>query len=144
MGAEADIQAANISDNFTSTVEANVLAESRSIRDFGSVRGRLGVAFDKFLAYGTGGWGFAHFGRSLLVNGVAQMTGDADENGYVIGGGLEYALFPHLSVKGEYQYFHFSDYNPSGPVIPPNGITVSANPQNDSFHTIRFGINYKF
>ena len=94
--------------------------------------------------YGTGGWGFAHFGRSLLVNGVAQMTGDADENGYVIGGGLEYALFPHLSVKGEYQYFHFSDYNPSGPVIPPNGITVSANPQNDSFHTIRFGINYKF
>jgi outer membrane immunogenic protein len=144
LGAEADIQASAAESNRTSTDGVNQLVATRNLRDFGSVRGRVGAAFDRVLVYGTGGWGFANLERSMVVNGVAQLTGDARENGWVAGGGIEYAIAPSWSVKAEYQYFHFGDYNPSGAVVPANGITVSANPQNDSFHTVRVGVNYHF
>jgi outer membrane immunogenic protein len=144
LGIEADIEAADIDSDRTSTVGVNQLVATRKVEDFGSIRGRAGVAFNQFLVYGTGGWGFANFKRSMVVNGVAQLTGNAEENGYVVGGGVEYAFMPRWSVKAEYQYFRFNDYNPAGPVVPPNGVTVFANPQNDSFHTVRVGLNYKF
>jgi outer membrane immunogenic protein len=54
--------------------------------DLGTVRGRIGYAFNQIMPYVTGGWAF----------------GDHDSSGYAIGGGLEYRILPALSVKAEY------------------------------------------
>lgn len=54
--------------------------------DLGTVRGRIGYAFNQIMPYVTGGWAF----------------GDHDSSGYAIGGGVEYRLLPTVSVKAEY------------------------------------------
>ena len=33
---------------------------STTVRDYASVRGRLGFAFDRFLAFGTAGWAWGN------------------------------------------------------------------------------------
>lgn len=58
-----------------------------------SVRARAGVAFDRFLAYGTAGWGFADF----------------DENGWVAGGGVEFGLTPNVTLGAEYLHYDLDD-----------------------------------
>ena len=48
---------------------------------FGTVRGRLGYAFDRVLFYGTGGFAYGDGGTG----------GDDFRTGYTAGGGIEYA-----------------------------------------------------
>jgi len=54
--------------------------------DLGTVRGRIGYAFNQIMPYFTAGWAY----------------GDHDSSGYAIGGGFEYRLLPAVSVKAEY------------------------------------------
>jgi outer membrane immunogenic protein len=69
----------------------------------GSARARLGYLFTpNLLAYGTAGVGW---GRSELSVGPF----DAKPNlfGWVAGGGLEYKLFQHVRIRGEYLHYDF-------------------------------------
>lgn len=52
----------------------------------GTVRGRVGYAFNQAMPYFTAGWAY----------------GDHDSSGYAVGGGLEYRVLPSVSVKAEY------------------------------------------
>lgn len=64
----------------------------------GTVRGRVGYAFDRFLVYGTGGFAYgnvfyrANFFRNFDGALVHSGLYDGIETGFVYGGGLEYAL----------------------------------------------------
>jgi len=63
IGIEADYQWADISGN----------AGFATLDRFGTVRGRLGFAWDRFLVYGTGGWAFeanteVNFGPGLVAS----------------------------------------------------------------------------
>lgn len=76
-------------------------SEFRQSLDYlGTVRGRVGYAFDRFLVYGTGGfaWGDALY-RSTFYTGLRGFSAvsqfgqsDRTETGYVYGGGFEYAI----------------------------------------------------
>lgn len=77
IGAEGDLQWADLGNN----------AFSNNNDWFGTVRGRAGVAFDRALVYGTGGFAFADGG-----------------NGWTAGGGVEYAFTNNLSAKVEGLY----------------------------------------
>ncbi|MGH6925799.1 MAG: outer membrane protein [Propylenella sp.] len=55
----------------------------------GTVRLRGGLAFDRFLAYGTGGAAFQDF----------------DDVGWVAGAGLEYALWDNWTIGVEYLHY---------------------------------------
>ena len=75
---------------------------------FGTVRGRAGQAFGRFLPYVTGG---VTWGRNKL----SIATPDDDEAGlfrthwgWTAGFGLEYAVDGHWSLKGEYLYADFN------------------------------------
>jgi len=67
---------------------------------FGTVRGRLGYAFDRFMIYGTGGFAY---GGGDHNNGCPQFVGNFNTSrfcdggddtrwGYAVGGGFEWAL----------------------------------------------------
>ena len=66
------------------------------------------------LLYGLAGWSIQHYVAE--VSGVAENsdTFDATRSGYMngptVGAGLEYLFrhHPHLSLKGEYRFTHFS------------------------------------
>ncbi len=75
------------------------LSGFRQQLDFlGTVRGRVGYAFDRFLVYGTGG--FAYGGVDYRVaflrntDNALVYSGryDGIQTGYVYGGGIEYAI----------------------------------------------------
>lgn len=83
-------------------------------RSFGSVRGRLGIAFDRLLAYGTVGYGWTNV-RVAANDGVTAASRTETNGGVVWGGGLEYKLQPNISLRAEalrYEtsgHFHAAD-----------------------------------
>jgi outer membrane immunogenic protein len=81
---------ATVGDGFFD-VEQNYLA---------TARGRLGLAFDRFLVYGTGGAAFT----GLDIDGE-----DADYFGWVAGGGVEFALTQNVTLGVEYLHYEFGD-----------------------------------
>jgi outer membrane immunogenic protein len=100
-------------------------------RNLGSVTGRLRYTWGAALLYAKGGYAWADTRRSF------GFTGDGD-NGYTVGGGLEYMFAPNWSAKLEYQYYNFGDVTfVSAPPV------VRTTFDNDE-HTIKFGLNYRF
>lgn len=70
----------------------------------GSVRGRVGYAFDRALVYGAAGW--------TATNGYVKGLGiDENEvfNGWTVGAGVDFAVTDNLFVRGEYRYNDFGD-----------------------------------
>ncbi|MGP6428295.1 outer membrane protein, partial [Pseudomonas pharyngis] len=61
-----------------------------SLDFFGTVRGRLGYAFDRVLVYGTGGFAYGSGSADRSFGGFAGN--DSFRTGWTVGGGMEYAL----------------------------------------------------
>jgi len=110
VGAEGDGDWANITGKtscpnptFNCSTHSSALA---------SIRGRIGYAKKRFLLFGTSGLGIGDFTyRAYIVS-----TGDdfiapysVTKVGWVVGGGAEYALRQKISLKGEYDYYGFSN-----------------------------------
>lgn len=87
----------------------------------GSVRGCFGIAWDRVLAYATGGVAFGGFNTSYSVtgnsSGLAAINGGAPffasnsfsntRVGWTAGGGIDYAVTPNWIVFAEYRYTDF-------------------------------------
>jgi outer membrane immunogenic protein len=78
----------------------------------------------------------------VFVNGVADAHKDDTETGFAAGGGIEYAISPRISFKAEYQYIDLGSEKMSAPVVPPNGVIITTNRFDDTFHTVRAGVNF--
>jgi outer membrane immunogenic protein len=113
-----------------------------------TLRGRLGVAFDRFLIYATGGLAISETRINQRVsfaatNSTASGSSSKTATGYVIGGGVEYALTNNWTIKGEYMYLDLGKnsaalFNPAFPTF-----THAVESRNKA-HIIRAGVNYKF
>lgn len=120
-----------------------------------TVRGRLGVAMDRWLLYGTGGVAFSDGEyinhdfcntRPRCGGGLINAVGDMD-TGWIVGGGGEFALRPNWTIKAEYLFVRFDgdDYSGTAHYYAPREPQVfrfSASPA--EFNIVRFGFNYKF
>lgn len=120
-----------------------------------TLRPRMGLAFGKVLLYGTGGLALTHINYQALFTDTFATANESaliDETkaGWVAGGGLEYQVKEHWSVKGEYLYANFSEalatsnnltaFSP--PIaFPTNTFTHRADL---TAHIVRFGFNYRF
>ena len=103
------------------------------LNSFGTIRGRLGVAFDRALLYGTGGYAF---GNTKIDGGI--LGGSATQHGYAVGGGLEYAFTQSISAKAEYLYMPLnSKSNAPAALVTGNKAGVDSN-------VVRAGVNYRF
>ena len=123
----------------------------RSDSDFYTTfRGRIGFALNKWLIYGTGG--------GIAVNWETSLRDDCDDFpcgfdrinahkeeldwGWTAGGGIEYMIGCHWSIKGEYLYYVLDDQDFSGVDVEfANRYRFEAH---DQGHIIRGGLNYKF
>lgn len=128
LGAEADVQLSDI--NYEETV-AGVTGRT-AIDNFGTVRARAGLAVDRFMPYVTGGFAWANASISAS-SGAATVEVDDTYYGWVVGGGVEYAVLDNLSVKAEYLYTDF------GAADFGSGIDVNLNS-----HAVRAGVNFHF
>ncbi|MCM2439412.1 porin family protein [Agrobacterium vitis] len=98
----------------------------------GSVRGRVGYAFDKALIYATGGWAATR--ASIDVSGLGEEK--KTFNGYTIGVGVDYAFTSNIFGRLEYRY---NDYGNKD--FEMLGVPVSADLTQ---HIVTVGIGVKF
>jgi outer membrane immunogenic protein len=133
LGLEADIQASGQSGSGG----AGAVAYTDKMDWFGTVRGRVGYAFDRFLPYVTGGWAYGH-GTINGVTGAGSFSTSNDYSGWTAGAGLEYAFLNNWSAKLEYLYVDFGN----GPTTATGAGALSSNHLTDNI--VRVGLNYKF
>jgi outer membrane immunogenic protein len=130
MGVEADGDWSDISGSTTTDCGGPCQTSNDWL---GTVRGRLGVAWDRVLFYGTAGGAGGNVKASVTGTGSTEKT----EFGWTAGGGLEVGITDNLTAKVEYLFVDLS--NGSCDFCgPPAG--------NVKFDTslIRAGLNFKF
>lgn len=105
-GIEADVGGSNVDGSGFNSVTGLPVAGDTGV--FGSVRGRLGVAYDPFLFFATGGVAVAD---SEVTLGAA--SDDNTHFGWTLGVGVEAAVTDNLSSRVEYRYSDYEtrDYN---------------------------------
>jgi outer membrane immunogenic protein len=130
-----------------------------SLDFFGTVRGRIGYAFDRVLVYGTGGFAYGSGSADRSFGGFAGN--DSFRTGYAVGGGIEYALptdsflnffrSSAVTLKVEGLYVNLDrQKNTAGGVfygnlLAPNGTAyLNGAAANTEFAVVRAGLNYKF
>jgi len=107
-----------------------------TIRAMGTVRGRIGYAFDQVLLYGTGGYAWSD-NRLTATLGPLSVSDSQFHSGWTVGAGVEVMFAPKWSVKAEYLYrslegkTYFSDIAP----FPVGTINLNS---------VQVGVNYHF
>jgi opacity protein-like surface antigen/outer membrane receptor protein involved in Fe transport len=128
LGVEGDWQWSNLTGSnqtlaplgATGVLPSGPFAVSTTTKDYGSIRGRLGVAFDRFLVFGTGGWTTGNPSTAFALTGAAPfVTTGGKSNGWTAGGGIEYAITDTILGRIEYRY---TDLQASGFVNVPANI----------------------
>jgi outer membrane immunogenic protein len=100
-----------ISSSSEISCDASIGLNSK-IDALGSARLRAGYLFTpNLLAYGTAGvgWGRANVSVNICAHGECLDLASAKTNlfGWVAGGGMEYKLFEHVRIRGEYLHYDF-------------------------------------
>jgi len=134
----------------------------------GSIRGRIGYAWDRVLLYATGGVAFGGFSGNVSGNfpGGTYLTPDGEGGfigtpfspfggsasasqtrvGWTVGGGIEYAVTNNWSVRAEYRYTafgHSTVYANSfyAPILGASGAYLN---RNFNENRVQVGFSYKF
>ena len=167
VGIEADAQYLDFGRNRNNAFVVGPLAPGYYVTDprglssldfFGTVRGRIGYAFDRVLFYGTGGFAYGSGSADRSFGGFAGN--DSFRTGYAVGGGIEYALPTDsflnffrssavtLKVEGLYVNLDRNTRNQGAFVInAANNFPVvysGIGRRSDEFAVVRAGLNYKF
>jgi outer membrane immunogenic protein len=166
IGIEADVDWADI-DGSTSVCStaagftAGCVHDHVKLEDFGTVRGRLGYAWNNMLLYGTGGWawGETETRSNLTCVGVlcpgtsTAFTGggssaSATANGWAAGAGLEWAFTRNWTARLEYLHLQFNgigeSFSSAGTVAGAPFTSTSSSSANAGIDVVRVGVNYIF
>ena len=112
---------------------------------FGTITGRAGYAFDRFLIYAKGGAAWVHeYFRQTAIAGTfcaVPCTGTNLGWGWTVGAGFEYAFYNNWSLRLEYDYLGIGNVrttlsNSVGDVIVFN--------ETRWVQAVKLGLNYKF
>lgn len=128
-GLEADLGASGLdAGGYDAVTGAPISADANA---FGSLRARVGVAYDPFLFFATGGVAVA--GAELSSNGAEDSN---THLGYTVGAGVEAQVGGNVTSRVEYRYSDFgSKTYDLGPVSTSTGFDE---------HSIRAGVALKF
>lgn len=118
---------------------------------FATAGARIGASFwrNRLLAYVKGGAVFTEF--DVEVEDVGDENelwhGEDDRIGGFVGGGLEYAINCHWSVKVEYQHYFFDDETITGVALfegVPGTVEKPHDLLDPALDSVRVGLNFRF
>lgn len=158
VGVEADLSWTNFGDNATHVFRGDssigmppiTFATSYHMDWFSTMRGRVGLPLgSSLLIYGTGGLALADVSISTTVSvgdpPMGALSGSEKETkvGWTLGGGAEYAVTDHVTIKAEALYYDLGSIsmNASTPEFTEVSIDVD---QQVAGTLARAGIGYKF
>ena len=105
----------------------------------GTVRGRVGYAFDQVLIYGTGGYAWADNRMTATLLGVSASDSNF-HSGWTVGAGVEVMFAPKWSVKAEYLYRSFQGETYNFPGVIVGGVATGTL----NLNSVQVGVNYHF
>jgi outer membrane immunogenic protein len=174
VGFEADFNWSGIKGSGSSSyVVAGTSPVSESnderIKWFGTVRTRAGyIPIDNLLLFITGGFAYGKvehsgtytnngtgftttippFTASCAGNAVCASGSSSDTaTGWTVGGGLEYALWQHFTLKAEYLYVSLDSKSFTETLLFKSAFTsssINAGYSRTNFNVARVGLNYRF
>ena len=116
----------------------------------GSLRGRLGYAWDRLLPFVTGGVALGGFTQqSYLWGGDSQGLFNASSSrsslraGWTLGAGAEWAMTRSWAIRGEYRYTGFGSLNDASTYAAPANTLFTGTHRLDQ-NLLEFGVSYKF
>jgi outer membrane immunogenic protein len=134
LGIEADFQG-------TSQSHADTFPGGNTLKQqlpwFGTVRGRVGYAFDRAMIYATGGLAYLDYKLTGCCVGGLTASSDTSKAGWTLGGGVEWMFAPKWSTKVEYLYIDTGNMSVTLFGAPPFTGRATDN-------IVRVGLNYHF
>jgi outer membrane immunogenic protein len=158
LGVEGELSAADLDGTASCDDSFGFLAGAEAschvkMTSYATAAGRLGGAIDHALLYVKAGGAWARFDEDVALGlvGFAQSASasiETDRFGYVVGAGVEYALWGGWSAKVEYDFMDFGtknvDFPLSGPAIG-GGLTVHTFVDDqERVQLIKAGLNWRF
>lgn len=141
-GVEIDGSLATLEEK-TDPLAPLLLLQETEVDYLASARLRAGVAFDRILVFATGGIGFAGWSDQSYSD-PATPFGDEVEHertGWVVGGGVEYAISSNWSAKLDYLHYDLGDDTVDAGTFWGIGAEDTFETE---FDVVRAGLNYKF
>ena len=146
-----DWTSANNNNNnaFLSNLTGLVVTDQTQINSLASVTGRVGYAWDRFLAYVKGGGAWVKASYQFQIGGVAVATDSATQGGWTVGLGGEYAFTNWLTGFVEWDYYKFDNNNNSTALVCTapacGGAVFVANPNfKETVNVVKVGLNLKW
>jgi outer membrane immunogenic protein len=160
VGVEADFQGSSLADTACSPLicftlpsapgnPTNVITVQQQLDYFGTLRARAGAVHNNILYYGTAGVAVGHVTENVNVNSslstppvFASSSSTADLIGFVVGGGIEAALWGGWTGKVEYLYMDLGSVSNAlntGTAAAAATVTTNSSIRD---HIVRIGANY--
>jgi outer membrane immunogenic protein len=148
LGVEGDWQWSNLLGNnqilaplgSTGSFPSGPFLVSTTVKDYATVRGRLGLAFDRFLVFGTGGWAWGNPLTSYALVGDAPFFNNGGSSaGWTAGLGVDYAFTDSVFGRIEYRYTRLETSGFMSVVT-----NLAEGPNHLPINDLRAGIAYKF
>ena len=139
LGFEADFDGAMA----TKSVTAGSASGTVQIPWIGTLRGRVGYAFDRLLVYATAGGGATQLLSNVNVGAIGSASTSNTTGAWTVGGGVEAAITENLSARIEYLYLDTGNIPVAqvGGAPPPPVVTVTGRLQDN---LVRAGLNFQF
>lgn len=132
-------------------IPGRVALHHEKINWVATVTGRLGYAVNNWLLFVKGGGAWAGFDSHSVVNNAAGAplnftSASETRDGWVVGGGVEYAFLPNWTAKLEYDYVGFNTTNFNATTINvATGVgTSEARSATSHLNIGKIGLAYKF
>jgi len=150
VGIQGDYDWTNINSSIANGIPLAVavgLTDQTQIKSLASVTGRVGGAWDRFLAYvkAGGAWLQGNYGFQTFGTPVAP-TVSLRQTGYTVGVGGEYAFLNWLTGFVEYDFYRFGNTSPGPLGCTPAVCGFSANNLGiaNNVNVLKAGLNFKF
>jgi outer membrane immunogenic protein len=121
-----------------SVIGNGILSGTAQIPWIGTLRGRVGYAFDRFLLYATAGGAATQLVSNVNVGTIGSASTSFMHGSWTAGGGLEAAVTKNLSARVEYLYLETANFNVAQ--VGPPFVTVTGRLQDN---LVRVGVNYR-
>ncbi len=145
LGVEGDIEATSVKRRVVGYPVVATASVNTKEQWQGSLRARVGYAFDRAMIYGTGGVAFADWKHTYTDNAVPfARTFSNTRTGWTLGAGLEYAITNNWTARAEYRYTDFGRSTNVLPAALAGTFTGMSYRHRENDSAVRIGVSYLF
>lgn len=149
LGLEGSVDGTSLSNTAGAFFPDGTTLRAHTTADIqGSIRGKLGVAWDRALIYATGGVAFGGFNTNVSVSNPAfGFFGNGNVSttrvGWTVGGGIQYAVTNNWSIFAEYRYTNWGSIRQNDFGVLPAGVFFNGSRKINQ-NQVQVGFDYKF